>query len=164
MNPRTPVFTGESPAQTSPSLTLNKGVVGNCRPFGLPNVGKVLPAPMAVPQGNEGAAILRQQHPEAVGDKAHSVTLLTESDLARLSDEDLQRYIRRIADRMQAAHAAWKAADSAWAAFGCEDDRQIAEISKLAACTLWTAEQKALKARHQRPELVGRLERERGLA
>jgi hypothetical protein len=101
----------------------------------------------------EGAVILRQQHAEAVGDKAHSVTLLTESDLARLSDEDLQRYIRRIADRMQAAHAAWKAADSAWIAFGCEDDRQVAEISKLAACTLWTAEQKALKAIHQRPAL-----------
>jgi hypothetical protein len=146
--------TGESPAQGSPMLIFLKGAVCESNPIPLQSVGNGLQALTAVPQRPEGAAILRQQRPEGVGGKQHSVTLLTESDLERLSDEDLQRYIRRIADRMQAAHAAWKAADSAWMAFGCDDDKAAAESAKLETGALWTAEQRALKARHQRPEMT----------
>jgi hypothetical protein len=152
--PASSFSTGESSGKASPKLILLKGGVCESRSQDVHLVGNGLQAPTAVPQRPEGAAILRQQRPEGVGGKQHSVTLLTESDLERLSDEDLQRYIRRIADRMQAAHAAWKAADSAWMAFGCDDDKAAAEIAKLETGALWTAEQRALKARHQRPEMT----------
>jgi hypothetical protein len=152
--------TGESPSKACPRLTVINGGVCETSPNSLQVVGNGLQALTAGTKGPEGAAILRQQRPEGVGGKQHSVTLLTESDLERLSDEDLQRYIRRIADRMQAAHAAWKAADSAWMAFGCDDDKAAAESAKLECGTLWAAEQKALREQWKRPHLVAQREAE----
>jgi hypothetical protein len=151
---------GESSGKACPTLTVIKNGVCERQKPTTSVVSQLLRAPTAGEPRPEGAAILRQQRPEAVGGKAHSVTLLTESDLARLSDDDLQRYIRRIAVRMEAAHAAWKAADSAWAAFGCDDDKAAADCSQIETGVLWGAEQKALREQWKRPHLVAQREAE----
>jgi hypothetical protein len=146
MNPRTPVFTGESPAQVLPSLTLVKGGVGNCRSQDVHAVGNDLQALTGPSTRPESAAILRRQRPVGVGGKQHSVSILTDAEVDSLEDTDLQRYLASLARAMYAANAVW---DSD----GCFDAKGLRD-------RLWRAEQVALKAQWKRPHLVAQREAE----
>jgi hypothetical protein len=130
---------GESSGQVSPSLTLVKGGVGNCPPFGLLNVGAVLQTPTGGEPRPEGAAILRKQRPVGVGGKQHSVSILTDAEVDSLEDTDLQRYLASLARAMDAAKAVWESD-------GCFDAHSL-------ACRLWTADQVARRVLHHRPHL-----------
>jgi hypothetical protein len=131
------------PAQCSPMFIVTKPAVCACQAKNEGIVGTAAQtACQCCEQGHQSAALLRRQQPEGVGTKVNAVTVLTDEQVAALGDDDLQRYLARVASAMEAAHAVWTDAGC----FASKGDRD----------RLWTAREVADGERFKRPHLAGR--------
>lgn len=130
-------------ASSSPTMIVSKPAACDCGKFRIHDVGTAAQTacPACVEQ-HQSAALLRRPQPEGVGTKVNAVTVLTDDQVAALNDDDLQRYLARVASAMEAAHAVW-VSDGCFAAKGN-------------AARLWTAEQVALGEKWRRPHLAER--------